>query len=378
MIIRPKKSFWKKYGVMLAAISVGVIFGILIGKYLVTASGENTSPVAKIGSLAVMLVCLYLAVFLQTILHEAGHLVAGRLSGYEFSSFRIGSMMWIREEGKLRFKKLKIAGTGGQCLMSPPDMVDGTVPVLLYNFGGALMNLAAAVVSCAGWLLCRDVPYVSVFLLSMVFMGIIDALTNGIPLRLGMIDNDGHNALAISKDKEAQRAFCVQLKANAALLKGSTLKDMPEEWFYMPDKEDLKNSITVVMGVFYCNRLIEEHRFWEAAEEILTLLKKDTAMVDLHRNLLICDLIYCELLGDNDAKIVKELLDKEQKNFMKAMKNNPTVLRTEYAYALLGKKDKSEAEKVQKKFDKAALTFPYPADIESERALMKIVDEKFI
>lgn len=376
MNIRPKKNSWKKYVMMIASTVVGAIFGVMIGGFLVTASEGKASPGEKIFSLAVLLIGLYVALFLQLIIHEAGHLVAGLWSGYEFSSFRIGSFMWIREDGKLRFKKLKIAGTGGQCLMSPPDVVDGTLPVLLYNFGGALMNLVAAGVSFVGYLLCKNMPYISVFFLLMIFMGLVNAATNGIPMRLGMIDNDGHNALALSKSKEAQRAFWVQLKANAALLKGMKVKDMPEEWFYMPADEDLKNSITVVMGVFWCNRLVELHRFEEAAEEIKKFLEKDTAMVELHRNLLICDLMYCELIGENRKELLEQLQDKEQKNFMKAMKTNPAVLRTEYAYALLGKKDKAEADKVLERFDKMALTYPYPADIESERELIRIADEK--
>lgn len=376
MNIRPKKNSWKKYVMMIASTVVGAIFGVLIGGFLVTASEGKASPGEKIFSLAVLLIGLYVALFLQLIIHEAGHLVAGLWSGYEFSSFRIGSFMWIREDGKLRFKKLKIAGTGGQCLMSPPDMVDGTLPVLLYNFGGSLMNLLAAGVSFVGYLLCRNMPYISVFFLLMIFMGLVNAATNGIPMRLGMIDNDGHNALALRRSKEAQRAFWVQLKANAALLKGMKVKDMPEEWFYMPADEELKNSITVVMGVFWCNRLVEQHRFEEAAEEIKKFLGKDTAMVDLHRNLLICDLMYCELIGENRKELLEQLQDKEQKNFMKAMKNNPAVLRTEYVYALLGKKDKAEADKVLERFDKMALTYPYPADIESERELIGIAAEK--
>ena len=376
MNIRPKKKSWKKYVMMIASTVVGAIFGVLIGGFLVTASEGKASPGEKIFSLAVLLICLYVALYLQLIIHEAGHLVAGLWSGYEFSSFRIGSFMWIREDGKLRFKKLKIAGTGGQCLMSPPDMVDGTLPVLLYNFGGALMNLVAAGVSFVGYLLCKNMPYISVFFLLMIFMGLVNAATNGIPMRLGMIDNDGHNALALNKSKEAQRAFWVQLKANAALLKGMKVKDMPQEWFYMPEDKDLKNSITVVMGVFWCNRLVELHRFEEASEEIKKFLEKDTAMVDLHRNLMICDLMYCELIGENRKELLEQLQDKEQKNFMKAMKNNPAVLRTEYVYALLGKKDKPEADKVLERFNKMALTYPYSADIESERELIRIANEK--
>ena len=42
------------------------------------------------------------------IIHELGHLIFGLLSGYKFSSFRIGNIMLVKTGGKLKFKKLTI------------------------------------------------------------------------------------------------------------------------------------------------------------------------------------------------------------------------------------------------------------------------------
>lgn len=79
---------------------------------------------------------MYLAIILQIIIHEAGHLIGGILTGYKFSSFRIFNFMFIKENDKLKLKKLSLAGTGGQCLMSPPEFIEGKVPYILYNLGG--------------------------------------------------------------------------------------------------------------------------------------------------------------------------------------------------------------------------------------------------
>ena len=89
----------------------------------------------------ILLIYMYAAIFVHVIIHEAGHLVFGLLSGYSFTSFRIFSFMWIKENGKLRLKRLSLAGTAGQCLMTPPELVDGKMPVVLYNLGGSIMNL---------------------------------------------------------------------------------------------------------------------------------------------------------------------------------------------------------------------------------------------
>lgn len=380
MNIRPdrKKAVWQRYlGVGFCTV-IGAVCGVVIGmaivRYVKTFGEKSIGQ--QLTALGVLLVGMYLAVFLNIIIHEAGHLVFGRLSGYQFSSFRIGRLMWIKEEGKIRLKKLSIAGTGGQCLMSPPDMADGGIPVVLYNLGGSLMNAVSGFICLGLCFVTGSIPYVPVFFAMMAVIGMLDALSNAIPMRMGMVDNDGYNALALRRDKEAQRSFWIQLKANNELARGRSILEQPAEWFEMPSDEGLKNSMVAVMGVFACNRLMSEHRFEEAAKEMEKLLEKDTAIVDLHRNLLICDLIYCELIGENRRERLEELLDKEQRKFMKSMRRFPAVLRTEYAYALLGKKDEQEADKIREQFERAALTYPYPKDAESEREFMDIVKNR--
>ena len=94
-----------------------------------------------------------ISIALQIILHETGHLIGGLLTGYKFCSFRIGNLQLQRENGALCFRRLKLAGTGGQCLMTPPEPVDGKIPVMLYNLAGPLMNLLAALLALGGYFL---------------------------------------------------------------------------------------------------------------------------------------------------------------------------------------------------------------------------------
>ena len=83
----------------------------------------------------------------------------------------------------------------------------------------------------------------SYWFLMMVVIGGAFALMNGVPMRLGTVDNDGYNALSLGKNPQALRSFWIQMKANHAQALGQTLKDMPAEWFVMPSDEDMKNSM---------------------------------------------------------------------------------------------------------------------------------------
>lgn len=72
--------------------------------------------------------------------------------------------------------------------------------------------------------------------------------------------------------------------------------------------------------------------------------------------------------------MLDDMFTKTQKKFMKSMKNFPSVLRTEYAYALLCENDTAKAEHIKAKFEKCAKTYPYPNDIQSERELMEMAE----
>ena len=369
-----KKSKNRSYFLLLlCSMLIGAVCGILILKYLVM-SDDNLETGEILLNWAATIIVFYIALYLQIIIHEAGHMIAGLFSGYTFSSFRIGSLMWIKDNKKIKFRRLSLAGTGGQCLMNPPDMANGKIPFVFYNLGGSLMNLVTIPV-CALLLICLDkLSLVSLFLLIMCVIGFLYALMNGVPMKFGVVNNDGSNTLELSKSPEALRSFWIRMKVMELTSKRVRIKDMPDEWFYLPDKNGLKNSMTAGMAVLYENRLMDELAFDEAKELIDELLNTETGIVGIHLNMLICDRLYCELIKDKDSEVIKRLYSKEQIKFMNKMRKFPSVIRTEYAYSLLYLNDVKKAAKLKKQFEKRAKTYPYITDIESERELLEIVD----
>ena len=373
---KQKKS--KNHGnllMMLCFMLIGAVCGIVMMEYIDYVFGDNLPVGESLFNLAVAFFGMYIAIFLQIIIHETGHLIAGLLTGYTFSSFRFGSLMWMKDNETIKFRKLSLAGTGGQCLMNPPDMVDGKMPFVFYNLGGSLMNFITIPICAVLFFLFSKVPYFSLFLLMMCIVGFGCALMNGIPMKLGMINNDGYNAKDLGKSPEALKSFWVQLKVTEQMSKGVRLKDMPSEWFYLPDEDGIKNSMTAVMAVFYANKLMDEQAFADAAALLDKLLAAESGIVGLHRNLLICDRLYCELINKKNSEVVDKLYSKEQKKFIKQMRKFPTVIRTEYTYALLYKNDADKAAQIKELFEKCAKTHPYASDIESERELLEIADE---
>ena len=353
---------------------MGVILGFAMIAFLEWQLPEGIPSSERATRTCLMLVFLYLSWLIQVVIHETGHLICGLLSGYTFSSFRIGSMMILKENGRFVTKRLKIAGTGGQCLMAPPEMVNGKFPVALYNLGGSILNLVMSLMFVPILIAAPKGGLLALFSFLMIGVGVISCLGNGIPLHTKTVDNDGYNAISLGKSKEAMRAFWLQMSMNQQLSKGKRLKDMPDEWFEMPSDAAMKINLVAAIGVSVGNRLMDQHRFEEADELLAHILDIETGIIGLHRNLVICDRMYCEMIHENRQDVLQRLYTKEQKKFMKAMRAFPSVIRTEYAYAVLVDQDQRKATKSIEAFERVVKTYPYPNDINSERELIEIVD----
>ena len=369
---KKKKNYLGMGVVLLIYVIVGALCGKSMGKYMASAGWWELPVNGALITSALFLLIFYASVLIQVIIHEAGHLVFGLATGYRFSSFRIFQWMLMQKDGKLCWKRFSLPGTGGQCLMAPPPLENGNMPVLLYNFGGAIMNLIASAlffgISCL--LPEASLPAVALHILALV--GVAFALTNGIPLRSGTVDNDGRNALSMLRSREAVRAFWIQLEVNEQTKEGRRLHDMPEEWFQVPTDDAMENNLIATVGVLACNRRMDQLRFAEAEALMAHLLSIESGIPGLYRSLLTCDRIYVELIGENRPQVLETLLTKEQKKAMKSMRQLPSVLRTEYAIALLSGRDAQQAQKILQRFERMAAAYPTPGEIAEEQELIGI------
>ena len=97
---------------------------LILGVYAADSAADFFAEENLGGELIVMGALLLLAVvliFAHVIIHEGGHLVCGLISGWKYLSFRVGNLTLVKQDGKLKCKKTTVAGTGGQCLMIPPQ-----------------------------------------------------------------------------------------------------------------------------------------------------------------------------------------------------------------------------------------------------------------
>ena len=355
-----KKIYDLAVGILFFATAVGAVVFLSV-----TLLSGFFNPFEVILGLAGIMLLAYISI----IVHEAGHLIFGLMSGYGFSSFRIGSLMWVKQDGKIRLRRFSLAGTGGQCLMVPKSESESRAQLITFNLGGVYANV---ILSCLFGLLyflsLRVILLALVFLFGTIVSFFV-AITNGIPIALGGIANDGMNALHLSKNPDAAIAFRNQLLMNAAQTNGTSLEQMPDEWFELPEGADMQNVHCASIAVFGANRCFATQDMLTAENEIIRVLHSGYNIIGLHRSLLTLDLIYCRLVNDSDADI-SSLLTPELKKIVHAMRTFPAVIRTEYAIALLAENDENKAAKILEEFDKKTKNYPYQQDAAFERGLI--------
>lgn len=358
---------------LIGAIICGGYGGFVLGEK-VDSLFENELVVTLL-PFFVIYVAIMFAAMIQIIIHEAGHLVCGLLTGYHFVSFRIGSLMFVRKNGKIKLKLYKLMGTGGQCLLAPPDMEDGKFPYRLLNYGGALANFIVAIFATIGVFYIEQ-PILNYLLLVIAIVGVVFSLANGIPLRLGEIDNDGYNALHAGKNPRTLKNLWLQLKINEAMTNGMRLKDMPEEWLEMPPVENMTNSLDATIGMFAFLRALDSLDFEVAYELGKELQKNEVALSGVHKFILSAEMMYIEMTGEYQKEDIEKKYNESQfKKFLKAMAKNLSVLRLGYTYERMINNDEEAAKIKKEKFEKVVKTYPHESEVQGERELMVYVDK---
>ena len=367
----------KNYGDIAAKI-IMLLTGAVCGIFIIfTMNFFGTlvkGPAAFLLMFAEAMIIMYIASFVQTIIHESGHLIFGLITGYKFVSFRIGHFMFIKEKGRLKIKLYNVVGTAGQCLMMPPQWNEN-IPYRLYNLGGCIMNAATALFALAAYFAAGAEGFFALCMAMLAVMGLSMALTNGIPMRVGGISNDGMNAALLGKKENTLRAFWLQLYVNGLIAKGERYRNMPREWFRLPEGEELSDPICCAMGVMLYNFCFDMHEFDEA-EQTINYMLNAPGLLDVEKNELLCELLFLRVLRGAPKEEIDSLLTPKLDKYIKATANYVSRRRLAYAYQLLYLKNYSTAQKCLEVFERTAATYPYSAETENEREIIEIVKQK--
>ena len=360
---------------------IGGLIGMLIGGLIVVVFTDTTwtEYIRKYYTIDLSEgVCVFLVAFAAMIvsflilvpIHELGHLVCGLLTGYRFVSFRIFNYTILKEDGRFKIKKFAIAGTGGQCLLSPPDLPLEKIPTGWYNFGGVMANIIVLAIALPFFMLSLN-PFVAEALGVFVATDAIMILLNGIPMMAGGVGNDGYNMKLLKKNLRSKQGIVNQLRANALIQSGVRPKDMPEEYFECPTDIDYRNALEVSIPLMYSSRLVDEMKYDEALKCLESLYSHKEEIMPLYVKEIACELAFLYLRTGNIGKAVA-LLDKDLRKYVdtyrKTMSSKERLL---CAVALYLDNDEAKAREIHDKLKERQGEYLLQGEVCSDLALME-------
>lgn len=307
------------------------------------------------------------AFVLHIIIHEIGHLVFGLATGYSFVSFRIGSFTIVKENGKFKTKKYNIPGTGGQCLMMPPELIDNKYPFIIYNYGGVILNLIVSAISICFVIIIKDLKFpLNAILILFSVAGFVAALTNGIPFKISGIPNDAYNVMSMINDEEARRGFYLQLRVNGLLTKGMRFRDMDCSMFKLNEDTDLTNPLNTGIRLMEYNWYLDNMEFDNARKCINSLVPHFNELIPLYTYEINCERVFLELVGDCDKDFIDRLYNKGLKKYIKVSKYMISKRRLLMAYEALYNRDKAKAQKYYQELKNLYNNYPVKGEADME------------
>lgn len=379
-----KKILQMVFSLLIGALIGGAAVGATI--FIIEGSEGTADVLRKVGELPLVdfvvpivlaFVAMAVAIVLHIVLHEAGHLLMGLATGYRFSSFRIGSIAFVRREGRISIRRYKLTGTGGQCLMLPPEVPAERVPFFWYNAGGVVMNIVVALLALVMLKTCDLSMWWSEWSMMMVIVGLFLAVVNGIPMRPGGMQNDGMNILMLYRNPEKRKDLMHQLQIAAAATEGKRTSEMPAEWFDCDPMDDPKDLIRLASRLNHQARLIDQGRFVEAHTAVADLLAHFDELPQIVRFELAGEYVFTELLTTGRKEIVEKYWTKRQADYVKtSAKFSSAKQRILFAYALYAENDADKARQIYHDTLRLQDDYLIAGEVRSDLALMKELLDK--
>lgn len=246
-----------------------IMFAVTVGLLFMCPSINHNSFDGDM----IVLVLLYvfgavLAGFVNTVLHELGHLLVGKKNGFAFVSMTIWFFKWTKENGKIRFDFCWLGEEAGYTEMVPTSKENVRVKFLRMTEAGIIVSMCMAIVSILPVALVNYLPIEWYAILSMFLpISTYFYLGNALPMSSEGVKNDGATARTLRKNNDECKVMANILSIHAELFNGKTpreideglyfdLPQLPEDslqfltlldarYAYYMDKEDVENALKV-------------------------------------------------------------------------------------------------------------------------------------
>lgn len=297
-----------------------IVINIVLGTLFWLIISENNYGFFKF---IWLLIGLSFFVVLQITIHEAGHALCGKLTGYKIISFRVLSFAWSwQPDGRVVLKRYSVPGTWGQCVLAPPLYNEKSWPFLWVHLGGVLANLVLSGLA----LLFFDTTWL---LLIFSSIGFEFAVLNGIPEG----ENDGRNILLGTQREEYRYLIYLGQKVEQLANRGMVLAEMPKKYFEKIPLGGQRTHLDDYHDLLRVEYFLDTKQ-WEKLRQELEMLWDHLKDVSPNYQLIIKAnlLFYLLILQRDDPRIEEIWHDKELQEILKKKFMMGPRLKAAYLY----------------------------------------------
>lgn len=205
----------------IAVIALGA--GYLLGNGLTLQGFIDSVPFIQLA--IVILIAVYSS-YVHIILHELGHYVFGKMTGYQLIYFQLPHFRYDAKKKKITKLGNRIPGMMGQCLMEPPAKGAYTEkPYILYLSGGLIVNLLTAALFYTGALIIPGTISFTFFALSLppFLLFMMNVMPHGY--------TDGGVIRELGKSKISKILYFKQLELAAFFEEDKEFSEIPDVYF---------------------------------------------------------------------------------------------------------------------------------------------------
>lgn len=278
----------------------------------------------------ITLIYLWATFLVQIGIHEAGHYLFGKLTGYSILFFGMFGTVIVKDGEKLSIKHYRKAGSLGQCLMKPPQKEN--YPFVLITLGGCILNAITAAIAILIIMYPFHIPFVHVLGLSLfAFNGLAFAIINGIPMKKTGVINDGQVLLDLLNSSCARECYKKQLDMIPELISGKTFGEIPFCMFLVPEDAELTNCLIGYHKILECYYFMDL-RDWKKAQNCLELFyDKMEKLPVMNRNIVLAEELFLQII-QGDTTVKESGIYKKIEGYLKRNSGDCNSIRVRISY----------------------------------------------
>ncbi len=313
--------------------------------------------------------------FLNSLFHELGHLIGGKLNDFAFSEMNVWFLRWKKIKNKIRLNLVMVGEEAGYTDMVPKHGDNLSARLKKMTLSGIVASGVLVIVGLIPLFIVALPVWVFSVWAMLLPISVYFFFTAVLPSSSGGVRNDGAVLFGLKKMDDVAKVTLNLLKIQAELYNGKTPSEIDESlYFNLPQLAEDDVNFAMLLNARYAYYL-DKKDYENASKTTKRLLSVIDYMPKAYAPGVKADALYNACTFDYDENIADDLTYELEKYLNNV--NTATNLRIKLAYLLYVRKEKDGAEIFFKKGIKETKKYLIKGLGEFERKLFEDMRKDF-